>query len=144
MSVFFSRQCEYALRAVLYLASRPDGKRVSIREIAGALSIPTQFLAKIFQDLTRKKLLESRKGPNGGFRLRMPADRITLFHIVNAIDGVDLMENCIMGFPKCSGKKPCALHHRWARLRDALYESLVERSVESFVREAAAKNARRA
>ena len=78
MSLIFSRQCEYALQAVMYLALRPQGKMTSIRELTGQLKIPYHFLAKILQHLTRKGLLTSLKGPTGGFALGMPAKDITL------------------------------------------------------------------
>ena len=129
MPVFFSRQCEYALRAVLYLAAKPGGGPVPIREIANELAISGQFLAKIFQDLSRKKLLSSRKGPKGGFRLRRSSARITLYDVVEAIDGVQLMEECVMGFPRCSKKNPCLLHRRWAGIRSELTEALAGKNI---------------
>jgi Rrf2 family protein len=135
MSIIFSRQCEYALRAVLYLAARPPEELVSIRKVAKKLKIPVHFLAKIFQDLSKKQLLGSRKGPKGGFRLRLPAKDITLFHIVEAIDGVSFMEDCIMGFPACSGKNPCPMHTQWESLRDRLYQTLVNKSIERLAKD---------
>jgi Rrf2 family protein len=135
MSIFFSRQCEYALQAVLYLAVRPQGELVAIRHIAKVLNIPVHFLAKIFQDLSRKKLLDSQKGPKGGFKLGMPPNDITLFHIVEAIDGIAFMDHCIMGFPKCSGKSPCPVHTQWGRLKDELYQMLVNKSILQLANE---------
>jgi Rrf2 family protein len=135
MSIIFSRQCEYALRAVLYLAVRSPGELVSIREVAKKLKIPVHFLAKIFQDLSKKQLLCSRKGPKGGFGLGLPAKDITLFHIIEAIDGVSFMENCIMGFPTCSGKNPCPMHTQWGSLRDRLYQMLVNKSLERLAQD---------
>ena len=87
------------------------------------------FLAKILQDLSRKGLLDSLKGPGGGFSLGMPARDITLFHIVEAIDGVDLTQKCVMGFAECSGKHPCAVHEQWATLRDGIYSMLVSKNI---------------
>ena len=82
MSIIFSRQCEYALQAVLYLALKPKGEMTSIRELTNKLEIPYHFVAKILQDLTRKKLLTSHKGPSGGFALGMSAKEITIFKII--------------------------------------------------------------
>lgn len=129
MSLIFSRQCEYALQAVMYLALRPQRDMTSIKVLAKKLDIPYHFLGKIMQDLTRKGLLISLKGPTGGFALGMPAKDITLFHIVEAIDGVDFTRQCVMGFPECSGKNPCAVHEKWASLRDGVYEMLVSRNI---------------
>src|SRR5512139_2808608 len=110
MSVLFSKQCEYALQAVTYLALKRDGEMTSIRELTKKLGIPYHFLGKILQDLTYKGLLVSQKGPNGGFGQGMSAKEITLFHIIEAVDGVAFTNSCVLGFPECSGKNPCAVH----------------------------------
>lgn len=135
MSVLFSRQCEYALQAVIYLALKPEGEMTSIRELTKKLNIPYHFLAKILQDLSYKGLLISQKGPTGGFALAMPAKDITLFHVVEAIDGVDFTNRCVMGFPECSGKNPCAVHDRWATIRESIYNMLVNKSIAQMARE---------
>jgi len=135
MSIIFSRQCEYALQAVIYLALRGEGERTSIRDLTKKLDIPYHFLAKILQDLSRKGLLSSVKGPGGGFSLGMPARDITLFHIVEAIDGVDLTQKCVMGFSECSGRHPCSVHNSWAGLRDGIYAMLVGKNVAQLAAE---------
>ena len=135
MSVIFSRQCEYALQATIYLALQPEGEMTSIKELTARLEIPAPFLAKILQSLTYKGLLKSLKGPAGGFALAMPATDITLFHIVEAIDGAALIQNCVMGFPECSGQNPCAVHDRWALLRDGIYSMLVNKNIAEVARE---------
>ena len=135
MSVIFSRQCEYALQAVLYLALSKHGNMISIKELTHKLGIPYHFLAKILQDLTRKGLLTSLKGPAGGFALGMPAEDITLFHIIEAIDGVDFTRKCVLGFPECSGKNPCALHETWSGLRDSIYAMVVGKNIAQLAAE---------
>lgn len=129
MSILFSRQCEYALQAVLYLALKPQGEMTSIKELTKKLNIPYHFVAKILQDLTRKGLLSSLKGPTGGFALGMPAKDITLFHIIEAIDGVDFMHNCVLGFPDCDGRNPCPVHQKWGELREELYSILISKNI---------------
>lgn len=135
MSVLFSRQCEYALQAVTYLALKRDGEMTSIRELTKRLGIPYHFLGKILQDLTYKGLLFSQRGPTGGFRLGMPAKEITLFHIIEAIDGVAFTTGCLLGFPECSGKNPCAVHDKWAGLRESIYSMLVNKNIAQIARE---------
>ena len=135
MSVIFSRQCEYALQAVLYLALAPRGERTSSKELTKRLGVPYHFIGKILQNLTRKRLLTSSKGPTGGFALGMPANEITLFHIVEAIDGVAITRACVLGFAECSGRHPCAVHAQWAAQRDEIYRMLVTRNIEELARE---------
>ena len=129
MSIIFSRQCEYAIQAVLYLAIKEPGEMTSIKELTRKLEIPYHFVAKILQNLTRKGLLVSMKGPSGGFALGMPAKDITLFHIVEAVDGVGFMNNCVLGFPECTGKNPCSIHETWGKLRDSMYQALISKSI---------------
>lgn len=135
MSLIFSRQCEYALQAVVFLALRREGERTSIKGLTKKLDIPYHFLAKILQDLSRKGLLESLKGPGGGFSLGKPVRDITLLHIVEAIDGVDFTRKCVMGFAECSGKQPCAVHEKWAALRDGIHSMLVSKNVAQLATE---------
>jgi len=135
MSVIFSRQCEYALQAVCYLALKKEGEMSSIKEMTERLEIPYHFLAKILQSLTRKGLLRSLKGPTGGFALGMPAKDIRLFHIVEAIDGVKFTSSCVMGFPECSGKSPCAVHEQWEGLRDGIYKMLINKQITAVAKD---------
>jgi Rrf2 family transcriptional regulator, iron-sulfur cluster assembly transcription factor len=135
MSLIFSRQCEYALQAVLYLAAKPPGERTSIKELTRRLHIPYHFLAKILQGLQRKGLLRSLKGPGGGFSLGTPAKEITLLQIVEAIDGPELTSACVLGFPECSKKDPCSVHDRWAGIREDIHSMLVRRSIAELALE---------
>jgi Rrf2 family iron-sulfur cluster assembly transcriptional regulator len=134
MSLIFSRQCEYALQAVLYLALRPEGEMKSIRDLAKKLGIPYHFLGKIMQDLTRKKLMVSLKGPTGGFALAVPAREVTLYQIVDAIDGPGFMRNCVLGFPECSETNHCSVHAVWGKVRDEVYQMLISRNIAELAR----------
>jgi Rrf2 family transcriptional regulator, iron-sulfur cluster assembly transcription factor len=135
MSLIFSRQCEYALQAVVYLALKKWGERVSIKDLARRLDIPYHFLGKILQDLTRKGFLTSVKGPHGGFALAVPAEKITLLQIVETIDGSGFSHNCVMGFPDCSGKNPCAVHETWSGLREGITTMLQARNIGQMAKE---------
>lgn len=135
MSIIFSRQCEYALQAVLFLAKKQNGEMTSIKDLSAKLEIPYHFLAKILQNLAQKGLLVSLKGPTGGFGLTMRPEEITLFHIVEAIDGVDFMHNCVLGFPDCSGENPCPVHEKWGNMRDEIYNMLVSKNIAQMADE---------
>lgn len=135
MSIFFSRQCEYALQAVMYLALSSNGESTSIKELTEKLQIPYHFLAKILQDLTYKGLLESHKGPAGGFKLRKSVQEITALNIVEAIDGVEFKDKCLLGFPDCSSLTPCAAHEKWHILREEIYAMLANKKISDLARE---------
>lgn len=129
MSVIFSRQCEYALQAVVFLALKQNGEMTPIKDLSKKLDIPYHFLGKILQDLTYKGLLISLKGPTGGFKLGMPAKDITLAHIVEAIDGMGFSTSCVLGFSECSGEKPCAAHAEWKELRERIVAMLMNKNI---------------
>jgi len=129
MSIIFSRQCEYALQAVLYLALKPHGEKTSIKELTQHLDLPYHFAAKILQALSRKGLLISHKGSLGGFALGKPAEEITLFQIIEAIDGTMFLKGCILGFPDCGDEHKCALHEQWASMREELQTLLTSKSI---------------
>lgn len=135
MSIIFSRQCEYAIQSVLYLALKRTGKMTSIKELARRLEIPYHFLGKILQSLTHKGLLRSHKGPSGGFALGMPPQDITLFHIVEAIDGTDFTKMCVFGFSQCSSVNPCSAHEQWSGLRDGVYQMLISKNIAAMAKD---------
>ncbi len=114
--MFLSQSAKYALRASIYLAENGDGPHLS-RDIAEALDVPAQYLAKILQDLARNGLLVSAKGRGGGFRLALPPSQIELLRVVRAIEGDRFGEGCALGLPDCSETSPCALHVAWKRLK---------------------------
>ena len=134
MSVLFSRQCEYALQAVMYIALKPDGERTSIKELTKQIGIPYHFLAKILQNLTYKGLLISQKGPTGGFALAKSPKEISLIDIVEAVDGIGFTTGCVMGFPECSAKNPCAVHDAWVETREGLRAALTGKNIAQMAR----------
>ncbi|MBI3194138.1 MAG: Rrf2 family transcriptional regulator [Ignavibacteriae bacterium] len=132
MSIIFSRQCEYALQAVLFLALKPEGEKTSIKELTTHLDLPYHFAAKILQALSRKGLLSSFKGSLGGFALKKSTDKITLYQIIEAVDGTSFTKGCVLGFPDCGDEQPCALHEQWGKMREELRELLMSKSVNQF------------
>src|SRR3954470_13871019 len=114
----FSKTCEYAVRAVFFIAQRTvDGSRVGIKEIATSIDSPEHFLAKILQDLSRKGIIQSAKGPNGGFYMDEHALKQPLTAVVEAIDGDGIFTGCALGLKQCSEVDPCPLHNQFKTLR---------------------------
>ncbi len=129
MSIFFSRQCEYAIQSVIYLAQKKEGKLTTIKDISSHLKIPFHFLGKIFQKLTRKKLLRSMKGVSGGFCLAKPASEIVLLDIILAVDGPDVMNLCVLGYKECSKTEPCPMHTEWKETKETFFASLNKKNI---------------
>lgn len=118
----FSKACEYGIRASTYIALQSlEGKRVSLKEIAEEIDSPVAFTAKILQQLSRNKIVDSVKGATGGFEIERAAiDNVKLSQIVHAIDGNKVYEGCGLGLNKCNANKPCPVHDRFVQIRDDL------------------------
>ena len=132
----FSKTCEYGIRAVFFIAHTTlDGRRVGIKEIAAGIDSPESFLAKILQDLSRKGLVSSNKGPNGGFYISGENLKRPLSDIVEAIDGDGLFKGCALGLKQCSEINPCPLHNEFKAIRTRIYQMLSTNSIDKFNQE---------
>ena len=108
-------------------------------EIAKAEEIPLPILRKVLQDLARKGLLDSRRGPGGGFRLSRRPELITLRDIVAAVDSLEEFLRCVTGLPNCSDETPCPLHETWKQTRTSLMKSFETTTLLDMVHAAARK-----
>lgn len=132
-----SNTCKYAIRAVIYLAiNENEEEMIGIKKISSDLSIPSPFLGKILQILSKNKLLKSSKGPNGGFSLGRKANKISLLDIVELIDGKDLFENCLIGMKVCNKnkklKEKCPFHESLDTIREDLHKKFKALNIASF------------
>ena len=128
-----SQTAEHALRAVLFLARSADRGLVSATEVAAVLGAPPNYLAKTLRLLTRRGLLRSLRGPQGGFALRVPADRLTTAEVVEAVDEVTVPSMCLLGDRPCDPTRPCAAHARWSELRDRVLRPMAETTIADLL-----------
>jgi Rrf2 family transcriptional regulator, iron-sulfur cluster assembly transcription factor len=119
--MFFSKSFGYALRGVLYVAlvDRED-RKVQLDEIAGKLSVPRHFLAKIMKQMVKERILESTKGPYGGFTINKSTLKTKLLTLVSITDGLEQFNSCVLSLRKCNSKDPCPLHFQMMKLRDGM------------------------
>jgi Rrf2 family nitric oxide-sensitive transcriptional repressor len=108
--VIFSRTVEYALRSVVWLASRSDCPQ-TVQQIAEATQIPSNYLAKVMNSLKRMGLVESRRGKGGGYVLVHTANELTLLDVVNTVDPIQRIVQCPLGL-RSYGLNLCPLHQR--------------------------------
>lgn len=132
--MILSQACKYGLRAVVHLAGKGDQPMLS-RDIARELNIPEHFLAKILQDLSKNKLLLSFKGRGGGFRLARPANEIRLLEVIQAIDGPQFGQGCLLGLPDCSDAKQCPLHYQWSEIKTRIMQTLGDTTIDHVLTE---------
>jgi Rrf2 family protein len=115
-----SSTAEYALRAVLHIAAAEPGSAQKLGQIATALDVPRNYLSKTLHQLVRAGVLRSERGPNGGFRLAVPADRLTLAEIVEPFGAMKLARQCLLGRGECSDHTPCSVHAQWKLVADPM------------------------
>ncbi len=126
----FSKTCEYALKVMIHLAAMENPlENAGLKDIAKAIASPEAFTGKILQKLVKGKLLNSVKGPNGGFTVNTDK-QIFLIDIVRLIDGPGITEDCVLGLPNCGGDQPCPVHNRFVEVRKDLTEVLESTSLE--------------
>ena len=122
--MLLSQTGKYAVRAAIHLAqNEAEGPR-RVAVIAAQLEIPRNYLSKILHQLARAGILESERGPRGGFRLTVPPEALTLAQIVESVDSGLLGQRCLLGRPECTDRDPCPAHGQWKRLA---------REIESFL-----------
>jgi Rrf2 family protein len=129
----FSKACEYAIRAMIFIAQKSrQGERTGIKDISKGIDSPEPFMAKILQDLSRKGLVQSIKGPHGGFYMSESNFKTTLAEVVTGIDGDKLFTGCGLGLKACSEKKPCPIHDEFKIIRKKIQSMLETTTVGEF------------
>ena len=130
--MLYSRPCEYAIRTMGYLARIAPDKRVQVQEIAAAEGIPAPLLAKVLQQLARSNLVNSFKGPGGGFSLNRAPREISLYEIFRVVDGVEDLDHCAVGLAECNDFAPCPLHDTWKSVRVHLLQYLKKTTLDEM------------
>jgi Rrf2 family protein len=128
----FSQTSEYAIRALIEIATHPDGEYVFAAELAERLNLPHHYLAKILQQLVRTRVLKSIRGRSGGFGLARPASGIKLRDIVEPFEDLKKCEECILGQPVCSEAGACPLHDFWKDVRERYMDELKTKTLEDL------------
>jgi len=128
--IMLSKSCIYALRSIVFLAHNATiDAKIGIKEIAKELDLPTHYLGKILQQLTKNKIIQSIKGPNGGFYLDGKSKQIKLIKVIDVVDGLEFFDSCGLGLKECSDTHPCPLHEDFKIYRDGLWKLFNERSI---------------
>ncbi|MBZ0273322.1 Rrf2 family transcriptional regulator [bacterium] len=126
-----SKTAEYALRAVVHLAQH-GGESQTARVIADATHVPPDYISKILKSLARAGVVNSRRGPNGGFTLARPAREINVLSVVNAIDPIERILSCPLGLPTHKARL-CRLHQMLDDAIAAIEKTFAEATIEDFM-----------
>jgi Rrf2 family protein len=116
-----SHTCKTAVKAVIFLATKFDQhQRASILEIADYIGASEHTVGKMLQTLVKQNVINSAKGPAGGFYISKQQRAQPIINIVRAIDGPTTFKECGLGLSKCSATHPCPIHNEYKQARDIL------------------------
>ena len=115
-----TRQADYAVRAVLYLAHLGTSERAATSTIAEEQRIPPSFLAKIISQLSIAGLLHTSRGARGGVTLAREPQDISLLEVIEAIDGPVSLNGCVLWPDECRRSKGCRMHKAWERAQEQM------------------------
>ncbi len=129
-----SKTCGYAIRGVVFLSlEKNSNRKVGIHEMAEELQIPQHFLGKILQELVRRGIVGSIKGPNGGFFANSHTISRPLIDVIEAIDGLGIFKKCFLGREECSAANPCPLHDEFDGCRNTIFKTFETLKVSNLV-----------
>ena len=118
-----SNTCKTAIKAVIYLASKEEtGEKFGVKDIAQYINASEHTISKILQNLVRQNIINSIKGPTGGFFISKEQRMQPIIKIVDTIDGKDLFTKCGLGLSKCSSTHPCPIHDDYKKGRKIIQD----------------------
>ena len=130
-----TREGDYGIRSVLYLARQPYKKISFVSEISEEYKIPRSFLAKILQKLVKGKIVRSYRGVKGGFSLARQAKDISVLDVLEAIEGKLTMNICLAEKKKCDFSRHCPIHSVWANVQAKVTDVLKKSNFEELARQ---------
>ncbi|NLG99394.1 MAG: Rrf2 family transcriptional regulator [Chloroflexi bacterium] len=129
-----TRQADYALRAMLYLARLEPNQRAATSQIADEQHIPPSFLAKIISQLSIAGLIHTSRGARGGVSLARPPEEISVLEVVEAIDGPISLNECTHSAESCPFGESCPLRPLWCDTQAELIERLRTTNFAQFLK----------
>lgn len=128
-----TRQSEYAVKTILELAQAPFGELVPSKTISEHQEIPGMFLQKTVQLLGKAGLVATQRGIQGGVRLTVPADRITIADVIAAVEGPLAINVCLVPGYSCPNMESCRVRNVLARAQSALLRELNRETIADIV-----------
>lgn len=124
------RTAEYALRAVMWLAAKPDQRHAS-GALAMRTKIPRRYLHKVLQQLVQAGLVDSQPGPGGGYALAVPPATLAILTVVNAVSPLERIRRCPLGLP--AHTQLCPLHRELDRVYAEIEKAFARVSVANLL-----------
>lgn len=130
----FTRKAEYAVLALIDLASQESGEFALSRDVAARQHIPGKFIAQIMAALSKAGWVEGQRGSQGGVRLGVAADKLTLLGVIEAIDGPLAINPCLAEDYACPQESTCPLHSTWSEAQQQMVEVLEKTTIQDLAK----------
>ena len=131
-----SNSSKYALKAVLYLALHTDeNNKMMVKDISERINLPKAYIAKLLQELSKRKIISSTRGPKGGFYVTPSNKNETVMQIIEVIDGKKRMETCMLGLEDCNEQKPCPIHRLISPSRSKMIALLESKTINDLAKD---------
>jgi Rrf2 family protein len=124
----FTKTTSYSLNVLSYLAKHENVKMSAIY-LHKKLGIPYSYLRQVLSGLSKKGFIDSNRGTRGGFVISRDISNIYLADIIEATEGLDSLNRCIMGFSKCPFNYACSIHPVWVEMRSNILKVLKNTSL---------------
>ncbi len=132
--MMFNQTTSYAIRALAYLARQPDNRYVGANEIADEVGAPANYLGKTLQLYVRTGILQAKRGKTGGVRLTKDPEELTLWQLLEPLQGADTLDACPLGNAVCSNETACGIHTRWSAIKSLYSEMLRSTTLDIIAR----------
>ncbi|MCK9205907.1 MAG: Rrf2 family transcriptional regulator [Salinivirgaceae bacterium] len=128
-----AKSTEYAIRALVFIQLQNwQDKRTGVVEIAKEIEAPEAFTAKVLQTLTKHRIIDSMKGRGGGFFFTETSDQMTLFQVIQVMEGESIFHKCGFGLKNCSDANPCPMHDKYRAIRDGFFAIAQSETIHSL------------
>jgi len=128
-----SNSSKYVIKAVLFLAiNSSEENKIMVKDIANPINVPQAYIAKLLQELAKRKLISSTRGPKGGFYLSEEDKERNIMDIVSVIDGEKKLNACLLSLEYCNENNPCPVHHLISKSRTTLMKNLKQKTINEL------------
>lgn len=125
-----SQTSKIAIKAVIYLSDKSlRDEKAGVEEIATRINASKHTVSKAMQTLVKENIINSQKGPTGGFYLDEEQQQKAIYYVIEAIEGEDIFTQCGLGLTKCSDCRPCPIHNEYKEVRSLIHKIFKEKKI---------------
>lgn len=133
--MIFSKSFGYAIRGILYVALMSDREtNVALDELADNLNIPRHYLGKVMKRIVKEGIIDSRRGPSGGFQANDKTFQISLLKLFEITGEIKQFNSCILRLRSCSETNPCPLHTESGIIKKQWYALMENTTINDLLK----------